>query len=171
MKKVIIVLISVLLSLLICAFVFHKINMDKSTPKKVIDSNITEQTNELSPIEILSNKFDIGISEHTKITYFKSDKYGTKAALVISEEEYNEFIFNLIQSGYGKLEVFERIPKNINDLSQLPSQYAVFSTNRDWMSIYDVSERYSKFVGRIENVIYITDTINGVKEVYLLTDL
>lgn len=126
--------------------------------------------------EILSTKFDINITEQMQVKHIEFNyRYsGAEAALSISNEEYQKIISDMQQSGYGQ-PGFERIPKD-SDLSQLSSLYAPIRSNRDWMSVYDISEGW-QYLGveeitrkRVHTYVYFTDEINGYREIYLTTN-
>ncbi len=157
-KKIKISIIAILLSIIASTSIIFIKNYNK-----------IEKVNERQHV-VLSKKFYIPIKENTDIIYFNNDEGKEfspvcKATLRINEDEYKEFILNIQKTGYISASV-----------EQCKSH---FVANEDWKSVgienieevyrYNTSEpRGSDGNKRVHIYIFITDSLNGYREAYLI---
>ena len=138
---------------------------------------IVYKTNNPSESKILSEKFGFDITNEMKITYIEHYDGGTKAALLIRNDEYENLLSDMTQAGFWRFVDFEKTPEDIDELSlEVRTRYRHYLNNRDWIPIYNLSEEY-RYIGRdkktkkrIYSYAYFTDEVNGFRELYLVTN-
>lgn len=130
--------------------------------------------NKPTKLELINDKFLFCATDSMEITHFCIEEgNGTEVALRISDAEYDVIISEMLQSGYGKWQHFEKIDKSITTIEQVKDNAEQRSlwNQRNFVPIYDIVEEYRGFKHqggrRVYIYAYFTDSVDGYRGLYL----